>query len=320
MDVFKPFLQRLSQPILLSFCIAWIFWNWEIVVALCWYDAKNISRLGYDNHMEYIETLKDPMRNYIWPLCIAFLYPFIILVLNNFHTLVKKWEEKLFTKIVKNATVPTDLYLDAQDQIEAKEKRISKFISKETEMEGQINDLTIKNKNLENKSATLGIEYSETLSIKKDLEDKLKNSDANLLEFEEKSSIDFLIGNYEFAIYERLSNGNLVNVVNSNLHISRHENQEDCFISFKYKEQLIESQITEYFYNILNNNIGFKTLLIKSDILPNTDGELNILHVLKNELMNNFVTLSILNFKDLRFIKNIKFKDSDLRMDLTRIK
>jgi hypothetical protein len=187
-------------------------------------------------------------------------------------------------------------------------------------MEGQINDLTIKNKNLENKSATLGIEYSETLSIKKDLEDKLKNSDANLLEFEEKSSMDFLIGNYEFEIYERLSSGNLVNVVNSNLLISRHENQENCFISLKYKDQLIESQIIEYFYNILNNNIGFKTLLIKSDILTNTNGELNILHILENELMNNFVTLSILNSKDLRFIKNIKFKDSDLRMDLTRIK
>src|SRR5690606_35636366 len=140
MEVFKPFLQRLSQPIILSFCIAWVFMNWEIVVSLIWYDSTSITQLGYKNHAEYIKQHDNFMRNYGWPILIACAYPVLLFILNSFITWVKKHEEKAFFKITEDANVPTKLYLDIQDQMDIKEKRISKFIEKESSMLGELND------------------------------------------------------------------------------------------------------------------------------------------------------------------------------------
>ncbi|HAK31396.1 MULTISPECIES: hypothetical protein [Sphingobacterium] len=318
MDVFKPFLQRLSQPILLSFCIAWIFWNWEIVVALCWYDAKSIEKLGSKNHVAYISAFKDTWRNYYYPLIIALAYPLIILILNNFHTFFKMLEEKLFTRIVKNATVPTDLYLDAQDQIEAKEKRISKFISKETEMQGQINDLTVSNKNLENKAATLAIEYSETLSIKKDLEDKAQVSDNNIDLYKKRSNIEYLMGSYKIEIHERIHNNNLTTIFSSNLEIKKSENDDKILINLIIFNYIMVSEITEYFYNILTGTIGIKTKLVNNTFSPENKTTENIVTVLQNELMNDFVNLPLANSNDILIMKNVNFNESSLRMDLAK--
>jgi len=42
--VLRPFVNRFAQHILLSFCIAWIFWNWEIVVDLIWYNGITLTK------------------------------------------------------------------------------------------------------------------------------------------------------------------------------------------------------------------------------------------------------------------------------------
>lgn len=43
--VLRPFVNRFAQPILLSFCIAWIFWNWEIVVGVIWYNGTTLIKV-----------------------------------------------------------------------------------------------------------------------------------------------------------------------------------------------------------------------------------------------------------------------------------
>lgn len=319
MDVFKPFLQRLSQPILLSFCIAWIFWNWEIVVALCWYDAKNIEKLGFKNHMEYIKSLKDTWRNFLWPLIVAGLYPLSILILNNFYTFFKTLEDKLFTKIVKNATVPTDLYLDAQDKIEAKEKRISKFIELETEMQGEINDLKIENRELEGKLNSLSSEHLNIESIKNNLETKTNKLDELVLEYENKSNIDFFTGKYEFMIYEKLPNNNLVKILNSSLEVIKNDNEDKYLINLNFKDALIVSEVTEYFYNILSNTVGIKTNIIENNFVPHTPGDRNLIEIVKQELMDGFIKLQKSNSSDIKFIKEATFKESGLRIDLKKL-
>lgn len=318
MDVFKPFLQRLSQPILLSFFIAWIIWNWQIVVALCWYDAKNIEKLGYKNHIEYIATMKDHWRNYYYPLIIAVLYPLSILILNNFHTFFKMLEEKLFTKIVKNATVPTELYLNAQDQIEVKEKRISKFIALETEMEGTINDLTIVNKDLNNKLSLLNNEFVETSSMKNSFENRLKEVDQKVDYYTTKSSIEFIEGSYNLEILQRLDGGQLIIIFDAYMEIKKN-NLDKYIITVLYKHYELMSEISEYYYNLVNDTIIIRTELVDKIFLEQ-GFEKNILNVIENELMNGLIQLPQVITGKIMFSKNILKGKSDLRLDLTKNK
>jgi len=320
MDVFKPFLQRLSQPILLSFCIAWIFWNWEIVVALCWYDAKTIEKLGYKNHIEYIDTMKDHWRNYFWPLIIALLYPISILILNNFHTFFKMLEEKLFTKIVKNATVPTELYLNAQDQIEVKEKRISKFIALETKMEGTINDLIIDNKDLNNKLSLLNDEFIETSNIKTSFENRLKEVDRKIEYYTTKSSIEFLEGSYDLELLKRIGGGQLSTLFSGTINIKKNENEEKYAIYLVFNKYEFISEIIEYYYNLVNDIIIIKTKLITDSSFTVVEFENDTLSVIERELLNGLIELPQMISEKIMFSKDIKFGNSDLRLDLIKHK
>ncbi len=304
MDAFKPFLQRLSQPIVLAFCISWIFWNWEIVVALLWYSAENVLQLknqkgeAYSNHIAYINDLKDPWKNYWWPLIFAAAYPVIILLLNNFHTLVKKYEQRLFFRISRDANVPTNLLLDAQDEIEIKEKRISKFIQKETEMFGQIQDLEIANNELNSKIGLLSMEYKETKSILDELSNKFDSSNSKLEYIDSRSNQAFLLGDYnvDFMVYATRSE--LHSLLEADLKIRNNEDLSKIVLLFRYQNAHINSEVNEYVYDASNDLILLKLTRISSEFATISDNKAKALEQLDSWLHNDTVKISRLSASD----------------------
>lgn len=258
MEAFKPFLQRLTQPIILSFCIAWIFWNWEIVVSLLWYDANSIKQLGYDNHADYIKTHDNSMRNYGWPLIIAFIYPITLLILNSFITWVKKHEEKMFFRITDDANVPTKLYLDIQDQVDIKEKRISKFIEKESSMLGELNELKIDNQKLKDDLNIVSTEFKETkLEHDKLLLDS-KNYFAQLSNIFKYSNPFYIVGKYNFELEQYDSFNEVYKILTGEFEIILlDEKKKELGIELKTKDFIIHGSIAEYIYKVEQNHIRF---------------------------------------------------------------
>jgi len=318
MEAFKPFLQRLSQPIILSFCIAWLIWNWEIVVALIWYDANTIQQLDVKNHTEYIENHKDFMTNYGYPLLIAFAYPLVLLILNSFFTLVKKYEEKLFFKITDNANVPTKLYLDLQDQVDLKEKRISKFIEKESSMLGELNDLKIENQKLKDDISIISNEYKET---------KIK-FDQNLVDSEKAysqlnrilihSNPFYIVGNYTFKL-KQLDGNAFYQILSGNFDIYlKDENSSDLFISLYTSQFQISGEVKEYIYSVRDNLIKIYTSLDieNQDLkLPNNNDQIYFHNLLNNKKIVFYQS----NIKPpLKFEANYSYNDSKFQLSITR--
>lgn len=216
--VLSPLVKRFSQPIILSFALAWIVWNWEIALALIWYNQETIKKLGSDDYVLFINNHRNPWNNYFWPAVVAFSYPIVILLANNFNALIKKYDYKLFVKISQDANVSTDRYLKAKDDLEEKAKRISKFIDKEAEMTTAINDLTIsknellasevvlKNENIELNSSLATLNFENTnLKIDIDLTYKLNKLDwfvgegtVELVEIDPRKTMrSIMFGTYE---------------------------------------------------------------------------------------------------------------------------
>lgn len=310
MDVFKPFLQRLSQPIILSFCIAWIFWNWEIVLALCWYDSDSIIKLGKVNHEEYINEKKNDWRNYWWPLIIAGCYPIGILLLNNIHTFFKKYEQKIFFWISKDANVPTKYYLDAKDDIAEQEKRISKFIDQENNMRKEINDLTQKSNELELANTTISAELSNATAAFKSCEAKLEEIESDHNNNLKRASHMFLEGRYIFTLNDMNNNAGPYTVIEGTMLYKKNENENKASIVLKINSYIIESSVNHYTYDILAEVFTLDLTRVSSNTKAEFD---HIIDIIANNFMNSVIRLQAFEGNSSHLISDLDKYFVDIR-------
>lgn len=150
MDVFKPFLQRLAQPVILSFCIAWIFWNWEISIGFFKYNSESIIKYGYENYKELIVENTDKWRNYLLPMISAFLYPILRYGLNLFNTVIRTEERTKLLNVSGTGKMSTLKFLELKKSYDEKVVALSQYFEEQSEIQKRANQsdtelITLKN-------------------------------------------------------------------------------------------------------------------------------------------------------------------------------
>jgi hypothetical protein len=70
-SVYDDLKERISNPFLFSFGIAFLFTNWRVWVGLLFFDSEKLEQIGCRNHVEYILEVTDNWTLYFWPLIIA---------------------------------------------------------------------------------------------------------------------------------------------------------------------------------------------------------------------------------------------------------
>ncbi|MGL2966924.1 hypothetical protein [Flavobacterium sp. XGLA_31] len=103
-DVYENIKERLSNPLIFSFIISWLIYNWEITIALFWYDKAQIKAEGCKSIFEFIQhQLNNKCYSLIIPLGLAVLYTFGMPYFKEFVDLMNrraiifgnKWKTKL---------------------------------------------------------------------------------------------------------------------------------------------------------------------------------------------------------------------------------
>ena len=110
-DVYENIKDRLSNPLIFSFIVSWLVYNWEITVALLWYDKSQFHAEGCKSIFEFIQDkLNAKWLSTALPVGLAFLYTFgmpyfkeLVDFANKKATYIGK---KMKTKFLKD-----DLYL-----------------------------------------------------------------------------------------------------------------------------------------------------------------------------------------------------------------
>lgn len=202
MEVLKPFLQRVAQPVILSFCISWILWNWEIVVALLWYDAKTISATKSATHMEYIKLHANGWKNYGLPLFFALLYLPTRYGVNWLNAFFRTKERDHVLQVKGTGKMSTLRFLELKKSYDDRIAQISKFIDDEAKLQTDLNITITERDELKKELFELKASYNK-LNI--DLESKntmYQNAINQILFYEEKSSIESIFGTYQFELYE----------------------------------------------------------------------------------------------------------------------
>jgi len=329
MDVLKPFLSRLSQPIILSFCIAWIFWNWEIVVGLLWYDSKTIHLYGYKNYKELINNNANVCRNYLCPLVIAFLFPGVRFGLNWFNTFMRTKERSQILQTSGTGKIATLRFLELKKSYDDRLASISTFIDSEAQLQTQLNNAETEN----TQHKTMKIELDKKTKLLEDelllAQDHLKksisdNDNVKLLNerYEKLSDIKNLSGKYIFKLKESVAHNGVKQMTILHKGILKIEvliKDEENLVNMTFTnddKMIVKLTYSMFFYNIildksflgLPNKYNNKIIYSRNNRLKflQYDEKEKINFIQLQETMDN-LQLVIHNYKDI--VKHIFIND-----------
>lgn len=121
-DFFANFRERISNPLVFSYFIAWIFWNWKVTLALIWHDSSQQVINGVQYSISgYVDSLIGRCGSYSVPFIIAIVYtfvlPFIKGWIQSFNLKVRKFFEEKHFKIDNTRTVSLSKYLHLREKL-----------------------------------------------------------------------------------------------------------------------------------------------------------------------------------------------------------
>jgi len=141
-DIYTGIKERLSSPLFISFIISWLIINWEITIALFWYDNEQISKTGSPNLYHFIschfntwDILYKPL---ISALIYTFLSPIVKNIINLFYAWTSKWGDSWVIKISKGGKVSMEKYLEIRTKYEERTRNLENVFSSESATKNQL--------------------------------------------------------------------------------------------------------------------------------------------------------------------------------------
>lgn len=272
-EIFNSIKDRLSNPLIFSFLISWLVYNWKIPVALIWFDEKQISANGCKSIFEFIEN--ELSNGYFWwPFSIAvgytFLFPIIKNLISATQTWMTKWGGILNLYISKNGKVGIEKYLILRNEYSKKIEDLENIISKESEMREF-------NKTLFSDKADLEANNYQ-LQQKIELLDK---------EIESISDLGFLQGQWKFTMTDsmqrrtsqdiKIIDNKWFRIISGNIESSPVFTIDNFFYDKKYNKLIFikYGSVDKQSINILSSNSGKilegkeNNVFVKYERLPN---------------------------------------------------
>lgn len=311
MDALKPFLNRIAQPVILSFCISWILWNWEVVIALLWYDAETIKATNSSTHMEYIKLHANGWKNYVLPLSFALLFLPVRYGVNWLNAFFRTKERSHVLQVTGTGKMSTLRFLELKKSYDDRIASISEFIDKEADIQEQLNKTESELINLRSTNADVGGKYNQLKVENEGNLNRLVNLNTEVTDFKMKSSPKFLLGSYKFVVFEKNyvnHNGEIsLPIIEGTVEFRMDNNDYNFYFTIKNSEYIIG--VDHYFYNILSESLILKFKEAYTNKLDSS----KLLSVLK-KLNGKFILIP-----ELKYVINIKI-DKEHEIELKKTK
>lgn len=240
-DIFRGINDRLSSPLLFSFLLSWLVFNWQVVLALLWYNTETIAGEGY-TLLEFVRENTNWQHSFWLPLLFAIVYtlaaPVVKNLINAFNAWNLKWGENWNLRISRGAKVPFEKFLKLREDFDERTKKLDDVISAES---ATLKDLESAQLDLLNARKEENKVRAELLDLRR-LTDQIHRS-------------DILNGQWIRTVYRALGN---VQVENIEIHNGR--------VTVTEKGQKIDKyQIAHFMYDVNSNEMHFVLLPIVKD-------------------------------------------------------
>ncbi len=158
-DFLKEIGNRITNPFILSFIIAWLFTNWRIPIALLFYKQEQLKLDGYHSYFDLIKNGSSVSGYVAYPLVIAALYTFIFPVFRNlifaFNTWIATWGETWNLEIAEKGKVSAAKYISIVTGYKEKTKMIEKIIEEKQVLVEENDKLTNEKMGMSNQLSDL---------------------------------------------------------------------------------------------------------------------------------------------------------------------
>jgi len=172
-EIINNLKDRFANPLLFSFIISWVVYNWEISVAVFWLDNEDILRTGYSSLYDLINCRLSFSNTYWIPLVCALLYTILMPISKILIKPVwsQKTTEELELSILKGSKMPFERYYKLKKDYDKRTEILEEIISKENEFENLLNTANTQILNLQVKERDL----KEDILIKDNILNKIYN-------------------------------------------------------------------------------------------------------------------------------------------------
>lgn len=146
-DIFKSAFERFSNPFVFSFVCAWLIFNWQITLALFWFDKDQIVLAGYTSLIDLIAE-KVKVDGIIWkPLLFSFGFvlvnPWIKNLISSFNTYTAKIGDKWNLNISKDGKVSVSKFISLNAELSKQKKYLAELIENENTLAHENEDLKL---------------------------------------------------------------------------------------------------------------------------------------------------------------------------------
>lgn len=136
-DILNNLFDRISNPLIFSFICSWLIINWQITIALLWYDTEQIKLAGEATIFDFIYSKINTQDSFLHPLYFALIYTIAMPTIKNLiralHSWTAKWGENWNLRILKEGKIPIEKYFKLRENYDQRTKILEDVIAKENE-------------------------------------------------------------------------------------------------------------------------------------------------------------------------------------------
>jgi hypothetical protein len=141
-DFWDGLKERLRNPLISSFLVSWIFFNWRVTVALIWYNSDQIKAEGYKTLNDFIFYNTTPWKTFWGPFILALLFMITNPIIKNIGRWFNIWIKKKFDnpifKVLGDAPVKYGLYQERVNEIQKIHNELAEAVNKEKTTKTQL--------------------------------------------------------------------------------------------------------------------------------------------------------------------------------------
>jgi len=195
MDTFKDLFQevkdRIRNPFISSFAIAWLFFNWRITVSLVFYNDEILKRSGFNTFNNLINERQDNCKMLLFPFLSACIYvfgfPYIRNFINEFLANRKLDNENRILENSKKSSVKLERYIELLKELEQQQKIVGDIYSKQ---KSELEKLAVAQSN-----------YAREQQITAELKNQINDTNKSAQNFKNNITIPNIInGSWEVII------------------------------------------------------------------------------------------------------------------------
>ena len=178
MDSIKDFLSelkdRVSNPLFASFVISWIFWNWDIVLALTLYKRNELIFDGYFSYFDYVN--KNSSWSDLWmPVGFALIYtsvyPWFRALIKYYNSRIESISDTKILEKTGDAMLPVSILKEKESELDKQKHEYAELNLKYKPAIEENKKLSSRNQQLEsnlqiltNEKDAMELDFSENQS------------------------------------------------------------------------------------------------------------------------------------------------------------